>query len=64
VTIPGDVDGNGEVNIYDIVTMSGAYGAQAADPEYEANCDLNGDGRIDIYDIVLAAGNYGKTWNE
>jgi len=63
VTIPGDVDGDRDVDIYDIVFMVGAYGSQEDDPEYIPNCDLDGDGDIDIYDIVIAAGNYGETYN-
>ena len=62
VTIPGDVDGDRDVDIYDIVRMSGIYGVSKPDPLYDPNCDIDGDGDIDIYDIVAAAGNYGKSW--
>jgi hypothetical protein len=62
VTIPGDVDGNRDVNIFDIVRMAGVYGTHSPDPEYEPNCDIDGDGDIDIFDIVIAAGNYGESW--
>ena len=62
VTIPGDVDGDRDVDIYDIVRMSGVYGAEAPDQRYDAYCDMEDDGDIDIYDIVIAAGNYGDSW--
>jgi len=62
VTIPGDVDGDRDVDIYDIVAMAGAYGSKEGEPEYIANCDIDGDGDIDIFDIVAAAGNYGESW--
>ena len=62
VTIPGDVDGDGSVGIFDIVTMADVYGSQEGDPDYNPNCDIDGDGDIDIFDIVMAASNYGESW--
>jgi hypothetical protein len=61
VTIPGDVDGNFDVNIYDIVRVCSVYGSRRGEPEYASNCDLNDDGKMDIYDVVLACVNYGQT---
>jgi hypothetical protein len=63
VTLPGDVDGNKAVNIFDIVKMAGAYGASSQEhTKYDPYSDLNNDGKVDIFDIVTAAGNYGKSW--
>ncbi len=62
VTIPGDVDGDRDVDIFDIVRMAGAYGTRRGDPKYDPNADLDDDGDVDIFDIVIAAGNYGKSW--
>ncbi len=60
LTISGDVDGDFDVDIFDIVRMAGVYGIKKPDPRYDPNSDLDGDGDIDIFDIVIAAGNYGK----
>ena len=62
VTIPGDVDGDMDIDIFDIVAMAGAYGSKKGDPKYVPNYDLDCDGDIDIFDIVIAASNYGKSW--
>jgi hypothetical protein len=62
LTIPGDVDGNREVNIFDIVRMAGGYGTKPPNLKYDAACDIDGDRDIDIFDIVLAAGHYGDSW--
>jgi hypothetical protein len=62
ITIPGDVDGNRQVDIFDIVMIASVYSKTQGEPEYVANCDINGDGTIDIFDVVIAAGNYGESW--
>jgi parallel beta-helix repeat protein len=62
VTIPGDVDGNYHVDIYDVVKTCTYYGTQEGDPEYEANCDIDGDGDVDIYDIAVMCNHYGESW--
>jgi parallel beta-helix repeat protein len=62
VTLPGDVDGDQDVDIFDIVRMAGVYGISAPDIRYNPNCDIDGDNDIDIFDIVIAAGHYGESW--
>jgi hypothetical protein len=62
VTIPGDVDGDRDVDIFDIVRMAGIYGVTYPDPRYDPNCDLDEDDDVDIFDIVAAAGHYGDSW--
>ena len=59
---PGDVDGDQDVDIFDIVKIAGIYGALQGDPSYDANSDIDGDGDIDIFDIVAAAGHYSESW--
>jgi len=62
ITLSGDVDGDRDVDIFDIVMMAGIYGTTEEDPQYDPNCDIDGDGDIDIFDIVAAASNYGESW--
>jgi len=59
VTVPGDVDGDKDVDIYDIVKIASVYGVKIGEPRYIANCDINNDGKIDIYDAVIATSRYG-----
>lgn len=62
ITFPGDFDGDKDVDIFDIVRMTGVYGSEQSDPEYDPNSDIEDDGDIDIFDVVIAADHYGEHW--
>ena len=62
VTVPGDVDGDRDVDIFDIVRLVAAYGASIGDSTYEPNSDIDDDGKVNIFDIVRAVGRYGQSW--
>jgi hypothetical protein len=61
VGIPGDVDGNGFVEVKDILAIALAYGTHPGDPPYKPCLDINDDEFIDIKDILVAALNYGQS---
>ena len=61
VTIPGDVDGDYDVDIFDIVVVCGSYGLSEDHAEFVPNADIDDDGDVDIYDVVIAASNYSKS---
>ncbi|MFQ5999426.1 MAG: PKD domain-containing protein [Candidatus Bathyarchaeia archaeon] len=62
VKIMGDINGDGTVDIVDIVTIALAFGSSPGDPNWNPDADLNGDGTVDIIDIVMAAIHFGETW--
>ena len=51
--VDGDIDGNGSVNIFDMLTMLGVI---SGDEQTTANTDLNADGKTDISDLILLLG--------
>ena len=57
----GDTDGNGKVDIFDVVTVAKAFGSVFGDDDWNPETDLNSDGIVDIYDVVIIAKNFGKT---
>ena len=60
ITIPGDVDGDSDVDLYDAVKLLVIYGTKKGQLKYDPNCDIDGDGDIDLYDAVKLLTNYGK----
>jgi len=62
VTILGDVDGDFDVDIYDVVKITSIYGFNKNDPQFNPNSDLDDDGTITIYDVVRCTSHYGDTY--
>jgi hypothetical protein len=59
--IVGDVNNDGQVDIFDIVLASDAYSTVQGDPDYNPEADVAPQcGRIDIYDMVTIASHYGE----
>lgn len=62
VSIPGDIDGDKEVDIFDAVKMTGTYGCTLGDAKFNPNADIDNDGEIKIYDVVILADHYSESW--
>jgi len=60
ITVAGDVNGDGVVDIYDAIALANAYSAVPTGQNWNANADINSDNIIDIYDAIILANNYGK----
>lgn len=61
VKIPGDINGDGAVDIYDALLASAAFGSSPGNPNWNQAADLNGDGTIDIYDMIILAAHFGQS---
>jgi hypothetical protein len=61
VTIPGDINGDGTVDIYDAILLAAAFGSTPGSPNWNPNADIDGDGIVDIYDAIILASNYGQS---
>jgi|SRR5271157_733795 len=59
VTVPGDIDGNGKVNLADLVHLALAYGSRPGQARWNPNADINCDGIIDVLDLNILAQYYG-----
>ena len=61
VTIVGDVNGDGKVNLIDVFSVALAYGSYPGHPTWNPNYDINNDFEINLIDYFTTALNYGKT---
>jgi hypothetical protein len=60
VAIPGDVNADSTVDVYDILILARAYGSTPKSSNWNPKADINSDGVVDVYDVLAAAGHYGE----
>jgi hypothetical protein len=60
VTVPGNLNGDAVVDIYDAILLANAYNSKPGNSNWNPNADINGDNIVDIYDAIILANNYGK----
>jgi hypothetical protein len=58
VTFPGDVNGDGTVNILDAITVSNSFFATSSSSNWNPNADINGDGVVNILDAIILANHF------
>lgn len=54
----GDINGDNNINILDIVSIISKYGTTGWASSQPA--DINDDGNVNIFDLTIAAGNFGR----
>ncbi len=59
-TLPWDINGDGVVDIEDLLLISNSFGAAA--PE-NPKVDVNRDGSVNIIDLLIVAAHFGETTN-
>jgi len=62
LTIPGDLNGDRKVDIFDLVIVAVAYDSMPGAPHWNALADTRKDNLIDIFDVVVVAKEFGKEY--
>jgi len=60
ITLIGDVNGDGIVDIYDITLAAISFASNRGDLEYNERADINHDGTIDVFDLILIGLHFGE----
>lgn len=58
--IAGDINEDGIVDIFDVVTVAVAFSTVLGDPNWDPRADANSDNVVDIFDLAIVAINYGQ----
>jgi hypothetical protein len=60
VTIIGDVDGNGNVNVLDAIDLSNSFGKSTGQAGFNSDADFDDNGIVNILDAITLANNFGQ----
>jgi hypothetical protein len=60
---PGDLNGDGIVNIDDLTLVISHFGQSSGDPGWDARADADGNGIVNIEDVGEVTGNYGRSYD-
>jgi hypothetical protein len=58
--LTGDTDGNGEVDVADLLSVVSSFGLATGDAGFESACDFNNDQNVDVADLLTLVENFGK----
>jgi len=61
VGIPGDLNGDGVVNVLDAIILADAFSSVLGSSNWNPNADINGDGAINILDAIILENHFGET---
>jgi len=62
LVLPGDLNGDKIVNIYDAVLLADKFYMTPIDPTWDSKYDLKENGVIDMFDALVLSKNFGKSW--
>jgi hypothetical protein len=62
VTVIGDANGDGVVNILDGVVLTRAWTGTPGSPQWNVKSDVNHDGTVNILDGTRLGSNWGARW--
>jgi len=58
--VPGDVDGDGKCDLYDLYALVEAYGSTPSSPNWNPDADLDRDGVVDLEDYEILRSFFGQ----
>jgi outer membrane protein assembly factor BamB len=62
--LAGDINGDGYVDVVDLLTIVDNWASLVGDPNYHVDSDTNGDGAVDVIDLLTMVENWGAMSND
>jgi hypothetical protein len=59
MAVAGDVNGDGHVDVVDLLYLVDAFGSVEGEANYDPACDFNSDGGVDVVDLLVMVENWG-----
>ncbi len=59
-TLVGDLNGDGHVDVLDVLIFANCYGKISGDSGFNAACDFDHDGAVGVSDLLMLVANFGK----
>lgn len=59
---PGDLNGDGVVNVSDLSLVTAHFGQSTSDTAWDARADANGDGVVNVADLTRVTSNFGRSY--
>jgi hypothetical protein len=59
-SIPGDANGDGVVDVVDVLVLVDSFGKYSGQAGFNPACDFGNDGAVDVYDLLVIVDNFGK----
>lgn len=60
-SLAGDLNENGEVDVFDLAIIGAAFGSREGQPRYNIIADITRDGIVDLRDLAIVSFYYGET---
>ena len=60
LALPGDLDGSGRVDGYDLISFGLANGSSSGDTNWNPQADMDGNGTIDSADLTMLSTHFGR----
>jgi hypothetical protein len=57
--LTGDTNGDGAVDVVDLLDFVAAFGSLVGDANYDAACDFNADDAVDVVDLLMLVNSFG-----
>ena len=59
-TFAGDVNGDGTVDVIDLLSLADAWDRDLGEPGFDPACDLNADNTVNVIDLLILAEHWGS----